>query len=124
MVLEISINGGAFADILTGGGSFVTGGYNDTISPDFGSPLAGRMAWTGLSSGTTAAPTYITTIVNLPTAANGQNIRLRWHVGSDENNVATGQAGAWIDTITLSTPPTLACSLNEGFDNITTLTGD
>src|SRR5437867_2814384 len=28
MVLEISINGGAYADILTAGGSFVTGGYN------------------------------------------------------------------------------------------------
>ena len=34
MVLEISINGGAFADILTAGGSFVTGGYTHTISTD------------------------------------------------------------------------------------------
>ncbi len=29
-VLEISINGGAFTDIVTAGGSFVTGGYNHT----------------------------------------------------------------------------------------------
>jgi hypothetical protein len=123
MVLEISINGGAFADILAGGGSFVTGGYNAAISSDFGSPLAGRMAWTGLSSGSTAAPTYITTVVNLPAAANGQNIQLRWRVGSDESNVAPGLAGARIDTITLVIPPILACAQNEGFDNITTLAG-
>ncbi len=31
-VLEISINGGAFQDIVTAGGSFTTGGYNGTIS--------------------------------------------------------------------------------------------
>jgi hypothetical protein len=32
MVLEISINGGPFTDIITAGGSFATGGYNGTIS--------------------------------------------------------------------------------------------
>src|SRR5947207_5609412 len=32
MVLEISVSGEAFADILTAGGSFVAGGYNATIS--------------------------------------------------------------------------------------------
>ena len=101
MVLEISINGGAYADILTAGGSFVTGGYNTPISTAFGSPIGGRSAWTGISSGSRTAPTYITTVVNLPGAASGQNIRLRWRVASDDSVVATGQSGARIDTITM-----------------------
>src|SRR5262249_17372603 len=35
MVLEISINGGAFVDITTGGNNFIAGGYNATISTLF-----------------------------------------------------------------------------------------
>ena len=39
-VLEISINGGAFTDIITAGGTFVSGGYNHTgINPDFGNSI-------------------------------------------------------------------------------------
>jgi len=71
MVLEISINGGAFNDITTGGNDFLAGAYTRTISATFGSPIAGRKAWSGLSSGTTAAPKYITSTINLPAAANG-----------------------------------------------------
>jgi len=59
-VLEISINGGAFADIVTAGGSFVSGGYNAAISTAFSSPIAGRMAWSGNGGG------YITSTANLP----------------------------------------------------------
>src|SRR5262249_1873531 len=66
MVLEISVNGGAYADIITAGGSWVTGGYNRTISTQFSSPIAGRAAWSGLSAGTTTTPAYILTTVNLP----------------------------------------------------------
>ena len=69
MVLEISVNGGAYQDILAAGGSFVTGGYNATISVNFMSPIAGRMAWSGNSGG------FITTTVNLPASANGQSIQ-------------------------------------------------
>ena len=52
-VLEVSspnINGGAFTDITDAavGGSFVSGGYNATISTAFQSPIAGRMAWVGI----------------------------------------------------------------------------
>ncbi|MEI2740391.1 MAG: T9SS type A sorting domain-containing protein [Chitinophagaceae bacterium] len=102
MVLEISIGGGAFQDILAAGGSFVTGGYNGTLSTGFGNPLPGRQAWTGLSGGTTAAPTYITTTVNLPAAANGQSIQLKWRVGSDNSVIAGGAPGARIDDIAIS----------------------
>jgi len=103
-VLEIRIGAGAFQDILAAGGSFASGGYNGTISnePANQSPIQGRAAWTGLSSGTTAAPAYITSIVNLPAAAAGQSIQLRWRVGSDNLFTAAGQPGVRIDTINLS----------------------
>src|SRR6478736_6481204 len=84
MVLEISINGGAYQDILAAGGSFAAGGYNATISTAFMSPIAGRMAWAGNSNG------YITTTVNLPAAANGQSINLKWRMASDSSVAAVG----------------------------------
>ena len=102
MVLEISINGGAFADITTGANAFLAGGYNKTISSSFGNPLVGRSAWSGLSGGTTAAPTYITSTINLPAAAAGQNIKLKWRVGTDTSAVAAGAAGVRIDNISVS----------------------
>ncbi len=102
MVLEISIGGGPFVDILAAGGSFATGGYNGTLSTGFANPLPGRQAWTGLSGGTTAAPTYITTTVNLPASANGQNVQFKWRVGSDNSVVAGGANGVRIDNITIA----------------------
>jgi hypothetical protein len=83
-VLEISINGGAFTDILTAGGSFVSGGYSGTISVNFLSPIAGRQAWTGNSGG------FITTTANLPAAAAGQPVKLRFRMASDCSVSATG----------------------------------
>lgn len=48
-VLEISTNGGTtWADV--GPASFVEGGYNGSISPDFNSRIAGRDAWTDMSA--------------------------------------------------------------------------
>ncbi len=93
-VLEISINGGAFTDIIAAGGSFVTGGYNGTISGLFGSPIQGRQAWTGDSGG------YVTTTVNLPPAANGLNVRVRWRLGTDNFGPGMGWA---VDTIAILT---------------------
>jgi len=92
-VLEISIGGGVFNDIITAGGSFVTGGYTGTISGCCNNPLAGRMAWTGNSGG------FITTTVNLPPAAVGQNIVLRWRLGSDSSTAVQG----WrVDSISMN----------------------
>lgn len=94
-VLEIAIGGGAFQDILTAGGSFVSGGYNGTLG-NFAScsatpnPLADRAAWTGNSGG------YITSVVTLPASANGQNVQLRWRMGSDCSQAGVG----WrVDTV-------------------------
>ena len=91
-VLELKIGAGAFQDILAAGGSFASGGYNGTLNSSFSNPLGGRQAWTGSSGG------YITTTVNLPLAASGQSIQLRWRRGSDSSVSATG----WrVDTISL-----------------------
>ena len=83
-VLEMKIDAGAFQDIITAGGSFVSGGYNATISTDFSSPIAGRQAWSGSSGG------YIDTVVSLPAAANGHSVQFRWRMASDDSVSATG----------------------------------
>lgn len=91
-VLEMSTDGGnTFQDILAVGGSFVSGGYNRTISTDRGSPIAGRQAWSGNSGG------FITTVVNLPTI---QTLgRLRWRMASDNS----GSGEGWrVDTIRIT----------------------
>jgi hypothetical protein len=118
-VLEISINGGAFTDIITAGGSFVGGGYNGTISTSFLSPIAGRQAWTGTSA------SFTTVTVNLPASSNGQPVKLRFRFASDCSVSSTG----WnIDTIKVSgafvcascpvgTPCVLTCPPNQVRNN-------
>ncbi|HQZ39052.1 MAG TPA: M36 family metallopeptidase [Vicinamibacterales bacterium] len=93
-VLEISVGGGAFQDIITAGGSFVSGGYNGTLSSSFGNPLGGRQAWTG------NAASFLNTVVTLPAAASGQSAVLRWRMGTDSSVSSTGWS---IDTIVFST---------------------
>ncbi|HEX9962420.1 MAG TPA: FG-GAP-like repeat-containing protein, partial [Pyrinomonadaceae bacterium] len=92
--LEISIGAGAFQDILVAGGQFVEGGYNDLLGAGANNPLANRRAWAGNSGG------YINTKVLLPAAAAGQNVRLRFRFGADDNTAGTGPNPGWnVDTI-------------------------
>jgi uncharacterized repeat protein (TIGR01451 family) len=93
-VLELKVGAGAFQDVITAGGAFGVGGYNRTISSSFASPIAGRLAWSGNSSG------YITTTVTLPAAVSGQTIQLRWRRASD-NSVGIPAGGWRVDTISL-----------------------
>ena len=99
-VLEIAIAGGAWTDILTAGGSFVSGGYVTTLSRYYSNPLAGRLAWTGTTSG------FITTVVNLPPTASGQPIQLRWRCGSDSS---VNRTGWYIDTVSLTSSSVVCC---------------
>jgi len=92
-VLEIKIGAGAFTDILAAGGSFVVGGYNGSLSVNFGNPLAGRQAWTNNSGG------FITSTANFPAAADGQNVQLRWRLGTD---TSVSDAGWRVDTISIA----------------------
>ena len=92
-VLEIKIGAGAFADILTAGGSFASGGYSGTIGS--GNALGARSAWTG----TNAA--FSTVLVNLPVAVVGQNVQFRWRCGTDSS---ISRAGWWVDSIAVTGP--------------------
>lgn len=92
-VLEIKIGSGAFTDILTAGGSFVSGGYSNTVSASYSNPLSNRACWSGNSGG------YITTVANLPASAAGQAVQLRWRCGTDSSTTASG----WrVDGVTVS----------------------
>ena len=95
-VLEIQLGTNDFTDILAAGGSFAAGGYVRTISTDTNddNPLAGRRAWGGNSGG------FISSVVNLPAAAAGQTIVLKWRFALDTGNFYGG-SGWFIDTISI-----------------------
>jgi hypothetical protein len=102
-VIDISIGGGSFTDIVSAGGSFITNGYNSTMTAATPSgtytpnPLNGRQGWTGNSNG------FITTTVRLPASANGQNVVLKFRMGSDDNTGGVGPNPGWyIDTLTVN----------------------
>lgn len=91
MVLEFTVNAGAtWNDILNGGGTFSSGGYNGSLSTCCNNPLPSRSAWTGNSGG------YIDTVVNLNAALDGQTVQFRWRMGSDSSVTGTG---VWIDDV-------------------------
>lgn len=94
-VLEIQVGSSGFFDILDAGGSFITGGYNRTIDPAGDNPLLGRSAWSGASGG------FSDTIVTLPSSAAGQDVQLKWRLGTDSGN-ANGGSGWHIDKISIS----------------------
>jgi hypothetical protein len=94
-VMEVSVNGGAFVDVTDPsiGGTFVTGGYTGEIDGTANNPLAGRQAWSGDSGG------YITTTINLGATLNGQTIKLRLRMGTDE---AVAAPGVHFDTMVIT----------------------
>lgn len=94
-VLEMKIGNGPFVDIVQLGGHFTSGGYDGTIRLDLQSPIAGRNAWTGSSGG------FVLTAAELPPAAIGQDIVLRWRLATD---FAQGLVGQWIDSIVVTGP--------------------
>jgi N-acetylneuraminic acid mutarotase len=114
-VVEISspnINGGAFTDITDPAvGGSVNPGYNSVISSAFGSPLAGRMAWSGNSGGYVLTNVFYGMNAIIPPS----HVRLRFRLVSDNSNASEG----WrIDTVTIfsnecpsPTPPPSACPL-------------
>jgi hypothetical protein len=109
-VLEININGGGWSDILDAGGSFSSGGYIAPISTFYSNPLAGRSAWTGNSGG------FITTAVDLPDAAAGQSIQLRWLCGTDNS---VNWLGWYLDTIAITTTMPVCCTPPPVFTSAT-----
>jgi hypothetical protein len=95
-VLEVSINGGPFLDIIDPaiGGSFVSGGYNGVIDDSAENPIAAQEAW-----GASTAGLYINSVVNLGPNVIGQTIVLRFRMGTDQ---AIGAPGWRIDTFVVT----------------------
>ncbi len=82
-VLEISVGGAAFQDILDAGGTFLENGYNGALGAN-SNPLDGRAAWTGNSNG------YVTTRVLIPASAKGKTVKFKWRFGEDTNTAVVG----------------------------------
>lgn len=100
-VLEISVSGAPFVDILAAGGSFVSGGYNAVIG-NTDNVLAGRQAWTGNSNG------FVSTVINLPMASFGQSAQFKWRTGYDTGiNPAGG--GMRIDAVFINDVTRICC---------------
>ena len=91
-VLEISIDGGQFTDVITAGGVFPQNGYIGPIQRP-ANPLFNRAAWSSQSG------TFITTVLSLPPAAAGTTVAFRWRMGSGGGNSV--YTGWWIDSIQL-----------------------
>jgi hypothetical protein len=90
VVLEVAIGDAPFQDIFAAGGSFQSGGYDHVVFASSGNPLAGRPAWGGTVSD------YVDVVANLPASADGQDVRVRWRMGTDgfESGV-----GYWLDDV-------------------------
>jgi hypothetical protein len=83
--MEVSTDGGAtYNDIFDSGATCVSGCYTGEIDGTANNPLAGRQAWSGDSGG------YINSVINLPASMNGQTIKLRFRMGTDEAVAAPG----------------------------------
>jgi hypothetical protein len=116
-VLEYSLDGGTtWTDILAAQGAvpanparLTAGGYVRAISASFGSPIAGRQAWTGVSGGG-ASPAWIQTTVALADFV-GQTVQLRFRFASDSS---VSDVGWWIDDIQV--PAVTACTTGPGDD--------
>lgn len=118
-VLEISIDGGAYQDIVAAGGGFTEGGYNLTrrITTSGGSPIGNRFAWAASSGGA-----FVTSTVALPPAATGRPTRIRFRSAISGNTIAlpAGSPGWWIDSVSCVTAPP---SLTQAFSPTNTPVG-
>lgn len=92
-ILEIAIGSQPFVEITQAGGSFAKDGYNAILSDR--NSLGPRAAWTGDSGG------WLPVLVNLPPAAAGQTVQLRWHFAG----VSGMAAGGWyVDSVLVTEP--------------------
>lgn len=94
-ILEYSINGGSWQEYTSATlGSYLEGGYNSYLGDSTGNPIENKKAWSGESNG------YITTKGFFPVGSVGQNVRLRWRFGSDNNTTGIGSNPGWsIDNV-------------------------
>lgn len=92
-VLEIAWGSLPFQEITQAGGTFIQGGYNTVLSDR--NPLGPRPAWSGNSVG------WQPVVVNLPAAAAGQMVRLRWDFGA---TIGLTNGGWFVDSVLITEP--------------------
>ena len=105
-VLEVSTDGTTWTDVVSAGGTFLSGGYNGSISTYAGSPLAGRDAWAGSGS-------LQQVQIDLSALAGG-DLWFRFRFACDGSISGTGW---WVDDIKIET--TAPCDMLFG-DNFET----
>ena len=104
-ILEISIAGGTYRDIIAAGGVFVAGGYN-------GASTVSSTSWTGQQVG------YITTKITLPATVTNQSVRFRWRTSTDSMEDGPGWRIDNIQIVEDQTAPA-ASGFSENFDGVT-----
>jgi hypothetical protein len=115
-VLEMSVNGGAYADFVTAGGTFFVGGYNTHLDPTTENPIdqpaASRLVWSGDSGG------FITTTAILPLSAVGGSVQFRWRLGTEGGSRSYDtHSGWWIDSVQTQALGNIGDSIfADGFD--------
>jgi hypothetical protein len=110
-ILEIKIGNNDWQDIETAGGMFLSGGYDGVIDSCCSNPLAGKRGWSG-RSGINQTSEWITSKAKLPASAAGQNVQLRWRVGTDVGTFRTGQ---FIDNLVVSDGYVCSCQNSQAF---------
>ena len=104
-VLEIKIGNDDWRDIEAAGGVFISGGYDGVLDGCCQNPLVGRRAWSG-KSGVNQTSEFIFSKAKLPASAAGNNVRLRWRVGTD---VGTSRQGQYVDDLIVSDGAICSC---------------
>jgi hypothetical protein len=96
-VMEFSVDGGeTWFDVTANdsGAHFESNGYNQIISDEYRSPIAGRYAWSGDSKG------FVQTVISLSNAPKyaGKELIIRWLLATD----SSAASSSWkIDTVEL-----------------------
>lgn len=104
-VLEIKVENGAFTDVLSAGGTFVTGGYNGSVGGS--NPIAGRNAWTGSRN------TFFETKLSLPANLVGRSVTLRWRRTTDSS---VSSVGWYVDSVKTLANADLSVTMTDSVD--------
>ena len=83
-VVEASLDGGSWFDLLNSAATVEAGDYTNTIRSNSSSTLRGREVWTGTIAN------FTTTRVALPVVWSGQQIVFRWRLVHNSANTLTG----------------------------------
>jgi hypothetical protein len=112
-VLEFSTDGGATWS--TTDPTFLSGGYNATISTAFQSPIGGRRAWSGTIGST---GNFVNVQVDLLSYAGQADVRFRFREANDSSVAITGW---WVDDVSVTiTAPCSAATATATVTNTAT----